>query len=130
LVLVIPAPEKRQWLLVVVNLTLWLFDKQEIGFRCDAQQGECLSRFACHLDCFAWVKRDSYLPQGSQGLKVCSLSFSIPLLHGIHKIFRIVCLYVPQGSFLLFLHGWLGCQFNKVIVLISVILAMCMTGSY
>ena len=24
---------------------------------------------ALHLDCFAWVKRDSYLPQGSQGLK-------------------------------------------------------------
>ena len=22
-----------------------------------------------HLDCFAWVKRDSYLPHGSQGLK-------------------------------------------------------------
>lgn len=22
-----------------------------------------------HLDCFPWVKRDSYLPQGSQGLK-------------------------------------------------------------
>ncbi|KAL2635827.1 hypothetical protein R1flu_007306 [Riccia fluitans] len=42
---------------------------EEIGFRCDAVQGECLSKFACHLDCFAWVKRDSYLPQGSQGLK-------------------------------------------------------------
>ena len=26
-------------------------------------------RFASHLDAFAWVKRDSYLPQGSQGLK-------------------------------------------------------------
>ncbi|CAM6102738.1 unnamed protein product [Calypogeia fissa] len=42
---------------------------EEIGFKHDADQGECLSRFACHLDCFAWVKRDSYLPQGSQGLK-------------------------------------------------------------
>eukprot|EP01018_Ginkgo_biloba_P017404 Gb_06608 [translate_table: standard] len=41
----------------------------EIGFRCDAVQGECRAKFACHLDCFAWVKRDSYLPQGSQGLK-------------------------------------------------------------
>ncbi|XP_020527261.1 DNA polymerase epsilon catalytic subunit A [Amborella trichopoda] len=41
----------------------------EIGFRCDSNQGECRARFACHLDCFAWVKRDSYLPQGSQGLK-------------------------------------------------------------
>ncbi|KAI4373579.1 hypothetical protein MLD38_011693 [Melastoma candidum] len=41
----------------------------EIGFQCDKNQGECRSKFACHLDCFAWVKRDSYLPQGSQGLK-------------------------------------------------------------
>eukprot|EP00897_Mesotaenium_endlicherianum_P006205 jgi/Mesen1/5612/ME000282S04761 len=42
---------------------------EEIGFKCDARTGECKSKFACHLDCFAWVKRDSYLPQGSQGLK-------------------------------------------------------------
>ncbi|TYH16062.1 hypothetical protein ES288_A05G088900v1 [Gossypium darwinii] len=41
----------------------------EIGFRCDENQGECQAKFACHLDCFAWVKRDSYLPQGSHGLK-------------------------------------------------------------
>jgi DNA polymerase epsilon subunit 1 len=26
-------------------------------------------RFACHLDCMYWVKRDAYLPQGSHGLK-------------------------------------------------------------
>ena len=24
------------------------------------------SRFACHLDAFHWVNRDSYLPQGSR----------------------------------------------------------------
>ncbi|KAG9158142.1 hypothetical protein Leryth_000281, partial [Lithospermum erythrorhizon] len=41
----------------------------ELGFQCDKIQGECRAKFACHLDCFAWVKRDSYLPQGSQGLK-------------------------------------------------------------
>ncbi|CAM8878713.1 unnamed protein product [Rhodiola kirilowii] len=41
----------------------------ELGFKCDQIQGECRAKFACHLDCFAWVKRDSYLPQGSQGLK-------------------------------------------------------------
>ncbi|KAL5717104.1 DNA-directed DNA polymerase [Ranunculus cassubicifolius] len=41
----------------------------EIGFQCDRKQDECRAKFACHLDCFAWVKRDSYLPQGSQGLK-------------------------------------------------------------
>jgi len=27
------------------------------------------ARFAVHMDCFNWVQRDSYLPQGSQGLK-------------------------------------------------------------
>ncbi|KAK1559202.1 hypothetical protein Q3G72_011797 [Acer saccharum] len=42
---------------------------QVLGFQCDKNQGECRAKFACHLDCFAWVKRDSYLPQGSQGLK-------------------------------------------------------------
>ncbi|XP_068664091.1 DNA polymerase epsilon catalytic subunit A-like isoform X2 [Aristolochia californica] len=42
---------------------------EELGFHCDRIQGECRAKFACHLDCFAWVKRDSYLPQGSQGLK-------------------------------------------------------------
>ncbi|XP_022730050.1 DNA polymerase epsilon catalytic subunit A-like isoform X3 [Durio zibethinus] len=41
----------------------------EVGFQCDKNQGECRAKFACHLDCFAWVKRDSYLPQGSHGLK-------------------------------------------------------------
>jgi DNA polymerase epsilon subunit 1 len=30
---------------------------------------ECLSRAVPHLDCMAWVNRDSYLPQGSRGLK-------------------------------------------------------------
>ncbi|CAA0372322.1 unnamed protein product [Arabidopsis thaliana] len=40
-----------------------------LGFRCDQNQGECRAKFVCHLDCFSWVKRDSYLPQGSQGLK-------------------------------------------------------------
>ncbi|XP_039818007.1 DNA polymerase epsilon catalytic subunit A-like isoform X9 [Panicum virgatum] len=42
---------------------------EEIGFQCDNNQGECRAKFSCHLDCFAWVKRDSYLPQGRQGLK-------------------------------------------------------------
>ncbi|XP_058067456.1 DNA polymerase epsilon catalytic subunit A-like isoform X2 [Magnolia sinica] len=43
--------------------------QEEVGFSCDKIQGECRAKLACHLDCFAWVKRDSYLPQGSQGLK-------------------------------------------------------------
>lgn len=36
--------------------------------------GEFVGRFAVHMDCFCWVKRDSYLPAGSHGLKaVCAL---------------------------------------------------------
>ena len=31
--------------------------------------GEYVGRCMVHLDAFHWVKRDSYLPQGSQGLK-------------------------------------------------------------
>ena len=43
--------------------------KKEIGFYKDLS-GEYKSYNAMHMDCFCWVKRDSYLPQGSQGLKV------------------------------------------------------------
>ena len=42
--------------------------KDRIGVYKDSND-EYKSRFASHLDAFAWVKRDSYLPQGSQGLK-------------------------------------------------------------
>ena len=40
----------------------------EIGFAKDSED-EYKSRTCAHMDCFRWVKRDSYLPQGSQGLK-------------------------------------------------------------
>lgn len=40
----------------------------EIGVS-EAAQGEYRARAAVHLDAFHWVKRDSYLPQGAQGLK-------------------------------------------------------------
>ncbi len=30
----------------------------------------CQRRSAVHMDCMHWVNRDSYLPQGSRGLKV------------------------------------------------------------
>lgn len=43
-----------------------LFD--EIGFAKD-NEGEYKSKYCVHMDCYRWVKRDSYLPQGSQGLK-------------------------------------------------------------
>ncbi|KAJ3012895.1 DNA polymerase epsilon catalytic subunit [Thoreauomyces humboldtii] len=42
--------------------------KQEIGF-CKDSNDEYKSFYAIHMDAFCWVKRDSYLPQGSQGLK-------------------------------------------------------------
>ncbi|KAI0330341.1 DUF1744-domain-containing protein [Cubamyces sp. BRFM 1775] len=40
----------------------------ESGFAKDSEE-EFKSRTCVHMDCFRWVKRDSYLPQGSQGLK-------------------------------------------------------------
>lgn len=41
---------------------------KEIGFSCN-REGYYLSRPCVHLDCLHWVKRDSYLPVGSQNLK-------------------------------------------------------------
>ncbi|CAB4010997.1 DNA polymerase epsilon catalytic subunit A, partial [Paramuricea clavata] len=41
---------------------------EEIGFSPDSQE-EYKSRAAIHMDCYRWVKRDSYLPVGSQNLK-------------------------------------------------------------
>ena len=46
---------------------------QEIGFARDSED-EYKSRSCSHLDCFRWVKRDSYLPQGSQGLKAVTVA--------------------------------------------------------
>ncbi|KAI3381274.1 hypothetical protein SNEBB_003666 [Seison nebaliae] len=45
--------------------------KDEIGFIQFKQRtfSSYLCRSAIHLDCLCWVKRDSYLPVGSQGLK-------------------------------------------------------------
>jgi len=40
----------------------------EIGVRA-TQSGEYRGRAAVHMDCLYWVKRDSYLPSGSHGLK-------------------------------------------------------------
>lgn len=48
--------------------------RQELGFKMmggvGGQGAEWLSRHAVHMDCLHWVNRDSYLPQGSRGLKV------------------------------------------------------------
>ncbi|KII85363.1 hypothetical protein PLICRDRAFT_700901 [Plicaturopsis crispa FD-325 SS-3] len=45
----------------------------ETGFAKDAED-EYKSRTCVHMDAFRWVKRDSYLPQGSQGLKAVTTS--------------------------------------------------------
>jgi len=42
--------------------------KREIGYSKN-RDGNYLSRPSMHMDCLCWVKRDSYLPVGSQGLK-------------------------------------------------------------
>ncbi|KAI0300525.1 DUF1744-domain-containing protein [Multifurca ochricompacta] len=45
----------------------------ETGFAKDSED-EFKSRSCVHMDCFRWVKRDSYLPQGSQGLKAVTVA--------------------------------------------------------
>ncbi|KAI9797963.1 MAG: DNA polymerase epsilon catalytic subunit [Piccolia ochrophora] len=46
---------------------------QEIGFRKNSED-IYYSDYCVHMDCFSWVKRDSYLPQGSQGLKAVTVA--------------------------------------------------------
>jgi DNA polymerase epsilon subunit 1 len=46
------------------GIDLW----NEIGIS-QIGDDEVRGRCCVHLDCFAWVQRDSYLPQGAQGLK-------------------------------------------------------------
>jgi DNA polymerase epsilon subunit 1 len=41
---------------------------QEIGWRKGSDDHYCCD-YSAHMDCFHWVNRDSYLPQGSRGLK-------------------------------------------------------------
>ncbi|KAI0224564.1 DNA polymerase epsilon catalytic subunit [Massospora cicadina] len=47
--------------------------EEEIGFGRDGA-GEYKSSYCIHMDCLAWVKRDSYLPAGSHGLKAVTTS--------------------------------------------------------
>ncbi|GCB83403.1 hypothetical protein scyTo_0023771, partial [Scyliorhinus torazame] len=44
---------------------------QEIGFQKDSQD-EFKASQSIHMDCYRWVKRDSYLPVGSQNLKAAA----------------------------------------------------------
>ncbi|KAJ9148528.1 DNA polymerase epsilon catalytic subunit [Pleurostoma richardsiae] len=46
---------------------------REIGWRKDSEdQFKC--NYSAHMDCFHWVNRDSYLPQGSRGLKAVTVA--------------------------------------------------------
>lgn len=46
---------------------------REIGWRRDSEdQFRC--NYSIHMDCFHWVNRDSYLPQGSRGLKAVTVA--------------------------------------------------------
>ncbi|XP_052824360.1 DNA polymerase epsilon catalytic subunit A-like [Octopus bimaculoides] len=57
------------WPFVETRAAVYGIDmSREIGFQRD-NQGEYKSRAAIHMDCYKWVKRDSYLPVGSQNLK-------------------------------------------------------------
>jgi DNA polymerase epsilon subunit 1 len=42
--------------------------EKEIGI-VQNSMGEFIGRFNVHMDCYYWVQRDAYLPQGSHGLK-------------------------------------------------------------
>lgn len=45
----------------------------EIGWKKDSEdQYKC--NYGVHMDCFHWVNRDSYLPQGSRGLKAVTVA--------------------------------------------------------
>ncbi|EGS22368.1 DNA polymerase-like protein [Thermochaetoides thermophila DSM 1495] len=45
----------------------------EIGWRKNSEdQYQC--NYSVHMDCFHWVNRDSYLPQGSRGLKAVTVA--------------------------------------------------------
>ncbi|KAF2155163.1 DUF1744-domain-containing protein [Myriangium duriaei CBS 260.36] len=46
---------------------------QEIGFRKNTED-IYVSNHCAHMDAFAWVNRDSYLPQGSRGLKAVTVA--------------------------------------------------------
>lgn len=46
---------------------------QEIGFRKNSED-VYQSTHCAHMDAFAWVNRDSYLPQGSRGLKAVTVA--------------------------------------------------------
>ena len=46
---------------------------EELGYRKNSED-IYQSNYGVHMDCFSWVSRDSYLPQGSRGLKAVTVA--------------------------------------------------------
>ncbi len=60
------------WPFIEARATIHEMDMaKEIGFAKN-REGVYCSRPATHMDAFCWVKRDSYLPVGSQNLKAAA----------------------------------------------------------
>lgn len=74
------------WPFVEARAAIYDLDmKQEIGFYRN-KDGVYSCRPAMHMDCLCWVKRDSYLPVGSQNLKAVAkakLRYSVETLASI-----------------------------------------------
>lgn len=62
------------WPFIEVRAAAYGMDMREIIGIGKNSQDEYYGTYCAHMDCFAWVKRDSYLPAGSHGLKaVCAI---------------------------------------------------------
>jgi len=74
----------------------------EIGFRKNSED-IYQSNYCAHMDAFAWVNRDSYLPQGSRGLKAVTtakLGYDPDELDP-ELMLRCVCVYCSSKNQLL-----------------------------
>lgn len=63
---------------------------KEVGYA-RSREGHYLSRPSVHMDCFHWVRRDSYLPVGSQNLKAVAKV-------GLQGLSFIIVVILVQGS--------------------------------
>jgi DNA polymerase epsilon subunit 1 len=79
-----------------------------------SSEGEYTGRCMVHLDAFCWVKRDSYLPQGNQGLKAvtryqtyCSIQYT-PLPCRLTYIVLTIITHHLYKPYVLFLRSKLG----------------------
>jgi DNA polymerase epsilon subunit 1 len=71
---------------------------QSISATGEATDAEYTGRCMVHLDAFCWVKRDSYLPQGTQGLKAVTknkLGYD-PVEVDPEDMLRYICIYMDM----------------------------------